>query len=476
MSKAVVKRPAPGLAPSAPRERAAPGADEGDSPRAIRSLVFKLAWPSIVENLLQSVFGIITIMMVARLGPAAIAGVGASNGLIMVAMSAFFALSMGTTVLVAHATGAKNREAAKLAAKQSLVLGVVVGLVITALGFTFAPQAIRAIGAGPEVVAEGARFLRIFALGSVFIVTSFIMGGTLRGAGDTRTPMLVTLSTLVVGLALAYPLIFGLAGLPALGVAGAALGTVIARGGGCLIFLALLLRPGGAVSITGRAGWRPALAPLRRLVNIGLPSMFESLFRAGGMLAFSVIVFRLGTTVAAAQQIAQQAVFFSMMPGFGFSMAATALVGQSLGARNPQRAGRASLFATRSCLAWMGAMGLVFFVGGPWIMRLFTNDPAIVEHGVAALKMVALAQPGQAIGMVLAGSLRGAGDTRYPMVTTGAVMWLVRLPLAYLFGITLGMGLAGVYLGWVADSLVLATLNFLRYRTGRWKQNRVAVA
>lgn len=464
--------PAPGVAtgPAAPESAAA------ESPRAIRTLVFRLAWPSILENMLQSVYGILLLLMVSRLGPAAIAGVGISNSLVMVAMASFFALSMGTTVLVAHATGARNGAAASLAAKQSLSLGLGLGLAVMSLGLLFAPQIIAAMGASPEVVREGAIFLRYFALGAVFIVITFITGGVMRASGDARTPMLVTLATLAISLGLAYPLIFGLWGLPRLGVGGAALATTLTRAGGCAVLLALLLRPGAPVSIRGREGWRPALGPIKRLIDIGLPSMLESLFRAGGMLFFSVIVFRLGTTIAAAQQVAQQVTFFSMMPGFGFSMAATALVGQSLGANNPERASRASWFAARSCLGWMGTMGIVFFFGGPWIMRLFSDDPEIIRQGATALKVVALAQPGQAFGMVLAGSLRGAGDTRYPMFTTAAAMWLVRLPLAWLFGIVLGFGIGGVYLGWVIDTLVLAGLNWARYRTGGWKQRRVAVA
>lgn len=452
------------------------GGVEVDSPQAIRRLVVKLAWPSILENMLQSIFNIIMIGMVARLGSAAIAGVGASTSIIQVAMSCFFALSMGTTVLVAHATGAKNREAASNAAKQSLTLGLIIGGVISLLGVVFAPQAIAAVGAAPEVIDEGSAYLRAFSLGGIFIVTTFVAGGVLRGAGDARTPMLVTLASLAASLAIGYPLIFGQFGLPKLGAFGAGLATTGARGLGCLVLIVLLLRRGGKVNLASWGGWRPALEPFRRLLKIGLPSMFESLFRAGGMLFFSVIVFRLGTEVAASQQVAQQVAFFSMMPGFGFSMAAMTLVGQALGASNPGRAKRASWFATRSCLVWMGTMGVVFFFFGHWIMGLFTSDPVIVENGSIALKMIALAQPGQAFGMVLAGSLRGSGDTSYPMFATGAAMWFVRLPLAYLFGIVLGFGLGGVYLGWVVDTVVLASLNWLRYRTGRWQQRKVAIA
>jgi putative MATE family efflux protein len=440
---------------------------------AIRRLVVRLAWPAIVENMLQSVFGVVLLLLIARLGPAAVAGFGAANGLTMVAMSAFFSLSMGATVLVAHATGARTPGAAILAAKQSLVLGVIVGLAMTAAGVIFAPQLVTAMGAGPNVVREGAAFLRTFSLGGVFIVLTFIAGGVLRGTGDARTPMLVTLATLALGLLLAYPLTFGGLGLPALGVAGAGLAGTITRGLGCVVLLFLMGRPSGPIPLTGRAGWRPSREPLRQLVAIGLPSMVEALFRSGGMLLFTVIVFQLGTAVAAAQQIVQQAAFLSMMPGFGFAMSATALVGQSLGARDPVRADRATWFATRACMTWMGAMGVVFFLGGEWIMTLFSDDPAIIAQGAAALRIVALAQPGQALGIVLAGSLRGAGDTRYPMVTTGLAMWLVRLPVAWLLGIVLGFGLVGIYLGWVFDSIVLGLLTLWRYRSGGWKTNRL---
>ncbi len=461
---------------SAPAPVALAEAPPLESSSAIRGIVFRLAWPSIVENMLQSIYGLLLVMMIGQLGSSAIAGVGAANSLIQVAMACFFAVSMGTTVLVAHAVGALNHEAASRAAKQSLVFGLLLGLIISALGVLFAPQAIAMLGAQPEVVAQGSSFLRAFSLGGISMVVTFIAGSIMRGSGDARTPMLVTLISLAISLAIGYPLIFGKFGLPALGAVGAGVAGALVRSVGCLVLVGLLFRAGRPVSLRGWHDWRPALAPFRRLVNIGLPSMFESLFRAGGMLLFSVIVFRLGTATAAAQQIVQQIALFSMMPGFGFSMAAMTLVGQSLGAENPVRAERAAWFSTRSCIFWMGAMGLAFFFGGPQIMALFTADADIIAQGAAALKIVALAQPGQAFGMVLAGALRGAGDTRYPMMSTGGVMWLVRLPVAWFCGIFLGFGLVGVYSGWLVDSLVLSGLNWLRYRTGAWKQRRVRVA
>ncbi len=203
MAKGIAERPRAGLAPGAVRERVGAGVEE-DSPREIRALVARLAWPSIVENMLQSIFNILIILMVSRLGPAAIAGVGGSNQILMVAMACFFALSMGTTVLVAHATGARNREAASLAAKQSLTLGLIISAVLTALGMTFAPGLLAAIGAQPEVVDAGSPFLRAIAAGSVFLVTSFVAGGALRGSGDARTPMIMSSVSVWAAVGLAY--------------------------------------------------------------------------------------------------------------------------------------------------------------------------------------------------------------------------------------------------------------------------------
>ncbi|MCC6935382.1 MAG: hypothetical protein IT333_02610, partial [Thermomicrobiales bacterium] len=230
------------------------------------------------------------------------------------------------------------------------------------------------------------------------------------------------------------------------------------------------------ISIAGRSGWMPDLYYLKRLADISIPSMGESLLRSGGQILFVIIVFMLGTAVAAGHQIAQNAVFLSMFPGFGFSMAATALVGQSLGAKNPERAKAAAMTATRACVVWMSIMGAAFFIFARPIMELSaTGDDrdTIINAGVAALRVIAFAQPIQAIGFVLAGALRGAGDTRFPMVSTGISMWIFRIPLAYAFAITFGLGLGGVYLAMATDNFILMMMNIWRYRQGRWVTSRL---
>ncbi len=445
--------------------------------KQIRRDVLRIAWPSILENLLQSVLGMITILMVSRLGSAEVAAVGASQQLQMLFISAFFALSMGTTVIVAHAFGAGEHHRINIAAKQSASAGLMLSLVVAVIVFALAHPMLAMLGAEPDVIDAGARFQRISSIGYVFMAMMFILGGALRGVGDTRTPMLVTAGINVLNVVLALPLIFGAGIIPGLGLDGAAIAQNVSRMAGAAVMAWLLLRGHQGISIAGRDGWLPNYFHLKRLADISLPSMGESLLRSGGQILFVVIVFMLGTAVAASHQIAQNAVFLSMFPGFGFSMAATALVGQSLGARNPARAKAAAMTATRACVVWMSAMGVLFFVFAEPIMKLSaTGDErqTIIDAGVAALRVIAFAQPIQAVGFVLAGALRGAGDTRFPMISTGVSMWVFRIPLAYAFAITLGLGLGGVYLAMATDNLILMMMNIWRWRQGRWTTSRLS--
>jgi len=459
--------------PSVPRRRYGGPIPEGETPQMLRSAVVRLAWPSILENALQSFLQIVTTAMIAQLGAIAIAGVGVSNQILIIGISTFFAVSTATTVMVAFNVGARNPKEASLAAKQSYFLGAIISLVVTVVGFLFAPQFIALLGAAPDVVAEGGAFLRVESLGTLFLVTMMISGGILRGTGDTRTPMLVTGFINIINVAVSLPLIFGLGPVPHLGVIGAACGNIVARIVGCAILLAICYKGRRGVSIAGWEGWRPRADLFRRLMAIGIPNMMESLFRSGGMVLFAVVIVSLGTTAFAAQQVANLFWQMALFPSFGFATAAMTLTGQSLGANNPGRAQQSAWVAVRGCVLWMTIAGAVYFVLGPWLVGPFSaNDPEIRRIAADALKVICFSQPIQAIGITLAGSLRGAGDTRWPMFSTGAAMWLVRLPAAYLFGVVLGLGIPGAYAGLIFDSSLVLALNLWRYRSGRWQNAR----
>jgi len=258
-----------------------------------------------------------------------------------------------------------------------------------------------------------------------------------------------------------------------MGVAGAAWAASAARAVGCGVLLFLLLRGKRVVSIAGLAGWRPDFTLVWRLLKIGLPSMVEQIFMSGGMLLYGIIAISLGTVVYATQRITFQIISISFMPGMGFAMASTAIVGQYLGAERVDCAERASSYAVRMAVIWMSALGLAAAVFGNQVMRLFTADPEMIRLGARALIVIALSQPFQAVGQVLAGSLRGAGDTRFPMWATFLGIWLIRLPLGYLFGPVLGWGLSGIYISNVLDGAVRALANWLRHRAGSWRTIQV---
>ncbi len=439
-----------------------------------------LAWPSILENFMQAALGFITTLMVARLGAAAVAGVGTASQVQVIVITAFFAVSMGTTVLIAHAVGARRiANEGDAITKQSISAGVILSLVLTPLTIVLAAPVMRLLGAEPDVVAEGAKFLQITSLSFIFMAIMFILSGALRGVGDTRTSMVVTAFMNVINIALVYVLVFGFLFIPELGVTGAALAMVFSRGIGAAIMWVLLWQGRRGLTVAGRDGWRPDRDRIKRLADIGLPSMGESVLRSAGQIVFVIVVFMLGTAVTAGNQVAQNAMFLSMFPGFGFSMAATSLVGQAIGGRNPERARHVGMTATRWCLAWMSMMGVIFFVFAEPIMQFAASGAdkdAIVTAGVEALRLIAIIQPPLAIGFVMAGILRGAGDTRYPMFSTSITIWVLRVPLAYLFGVVFGWGIRGIYIAMLLDTIVLMLLNIWRYRQGDWTTRSILEA
>jgi len=356
--------------------------------------------------------------------------------------------------------------------RQSVVMGVVIGLGCTALGVSLARPAVLLLGAQAEVIELSTTYLRLVSSSLLFITLMAIGNASLRGAGDTRTPLAVMLGVNLVNIAVAWTLINGLFGLPRMGVAGSALGAVSGQIVGGSLVTALLLR--------GRSGLRLRLsrfrfdwATIRRVLRVGLPTGAEQvLFRTGNM-AYVRILASLGIAAYAANQVAINGWSLSFMPGFGFAIAATTLVGQALGAQDPDAAQQRGYTAYRMGAALMAAIGLTFVLFPAQIMGFFTDDAEVIALGTMPLRVVGLFQPVLAASMIFAGGLRGAGDTRWPMIVTAAGIWLVRLPLAGLFALVLGWGLVGAWGAMAFDFTVRGTLNFLRFRGGRWKTIQV---
>jgi putative MATE family efflux protein len=365
---------------------------------------------------------------------------------------------------------AGDRRRAGLLSKQALVGGALLAVPISVFGTLLAGPSIHLFGVSAAVAQSGIVYTQITMGTSLTLIVSLVAGALLRGAGDTRTPMLVTLLSNVINGLVAYGLIFGQFGLPTLGVAGSAWGAVIGRSVGALLLLALLLRGRGPLSIGGRWGWRPRPRLWREVLALGLPASTEQILMTIGFMALTAVVAHLGTAALAAQRLAINVMMLSLMPGFGCSVAATTLVGQSVGANNVREGATAAGVAARLSVVWMSALGVVFAVFSSPLMHIFTSDPRVAALGAGCLLAIAMAQPFWAINDVLAGALRGAGHTGYPMLVNVATFWLA-VTLAFV-----GVQFGGTLLWtWLAFTLVTPFgAGATAWRFYRWVQKSEA--
>jgi MATE family multidrug resistance protein len=439
---------------------------------AVRRDVLQLALPAMGEQLLSMMVGIVDTFLVGHLGAASLAAVGLANQWVFMATTLFGAIATGSTALIARFIGAQEPEEANQVLSQSVLLGVLVGLLSTVLGLSLARSAVVLLGAGEDVIGLGTDYLRLVSGIFFFSTLMFIGNACLRGAGDTRTPLYVMLVVNAINVVVAWTAINGPFGLPKFGVVGSAMGAATGRFVGGLLVIGLLLK--GRAGIRLNPGQlRPDWHLIRRILNVGLPTGLEQiLFRTGNMV-FARILAELGTVAYAANQVAMNILSLSFMPGFGFALAATTLVGQGLGARDPEGAQQQGYTAYRLGAGLMIAVGVPIVLFSPQLMRLFSNEAQVVAAGTAPLRVVGAVQPLLAAAMIFAGALRGAGDTRFPMAITSGSIWLVRVPLAYSLALWLDWGLVGAWSAMAVDFSLRGALTFLRYRSGRWKAIKV---
>jgi putative MATE family efflux protein len=436
---------------------------DAPEPAVLRRRVLRMAWPVIGQNVLETLLGIVDTLLVAGLGVAAIAGIGSALQIMFFVLSALAALSVGSSILVAQAVGAGEFERASRLARQSLLWSVLLSVPLALVGVFLAGPIIGIFGMEAEVASIGIDYLRVTMGTVVVLVALLIGGGVLRGAGDSRTPMTVTAIANLLNVVLAYGLIYGQFGLPALGVIGSAWATFAARVVALLLMLRALWVGRGGVSIAGGGGWRPNWSVARRVLSLGIPAALEQVLITTAFLFLTILVARLGTDTLAAQRISMSALSFSFLPGIGFGIAATALVGQSIGARRPRDGALMTKVATTWAVIWMSAIGVLLFAFATPIMRLFTAQADVIEIGAAGLRVVALTQPFWAVGMVQSGGLRGTGDTRFPLIVGAAGMWSAVL-LAWLALATIGGGLPVVWAAFLLTAPVTSYLNWRRFR------------
>lgn len=442
--------------------------------RELRAGVMRLAWPAIVENLLHTMVGIVDTAMVGHLGSAALASVGLANQIFNIGLTVFAALATGSTAIVARYVGSKEPDKAGEVARQSLTLGFFVSSSVMVLLLLGARKLLGLLFWRSEtaVLDLSSTYVRIVASALILNYFLIVINAILRGAGDTKTPMRTTAIVNVINVIGNALLIYGLGPFPALGVAGAAFSTAIAQAIGGVIALVNLMR-NPTLQVRLGDSFKPNPVVIKRITNIGVPAGFEQGIMRVGQLIYTMIVSSLGTVSYAAHQVALNAESFSFMPGAGFAVASTALVGQSLGAELPEQAEEAGKISRNLAVLVMSTMGVVFFVAPRFFVRIFSSDPEVIELATVCLRLVAVSQPALAVWMVLAGGLRGAGDTRSIMRIVTISFLGVRVGLAYILAIQLGLGLVGAWIAMIVDLFLRGTLIQRRFSRGEWKEVKV---
>lgn len=439
----------------------------------VRRDLIHLAWPTAMEQLLSLATQMVDMAFVGRVGAYAVAAVGVVTQPLWLTFGVAGALGVGVIALVSRLTGARDDEGVERAVSTAAWLGLVLALLLGAGLYFGAPRIVTFMGAPPDVHPHGVRYLQILVpglLGQYWFIT---MSAALRAVGETRIPMLLALGVNVVNVVLDWALIFGHYGFPALGLAGAALATSIARFlGSAGLALVLFLRR-GPVSLRWRTLWRFSPHMAWRTLRVATPSALERTAATLSMIVYAILINRLGTIAIATQQIAYVVEDLIWLVAFGLGTSCATLIGQSLGAQNPERARLAMLEGLRVGGAFTLAVAASFLLIPGVYMRIFTTDLDVIHLGTMALRVAAVADIPMGLVLILNGGLQGAGDTRAAAAITLLGSWGVRLSLAYLMIDIFGWGLFGAWIAAACDWVVRLILFWHRFTRGRWQEMAV---
>ncbi len=433
--------------------------------------LFKLAYPAVLENILYMAVYIFDAAIVGWLkDESALAGTMLASSIFMVIGTPFQAISVAVNSLVARSWGAGDKERARLYSRQVLAMGWIFAFIMMGLGYFLAPYLLSWMGGKPEVVRAGTLYFRIVILSLPLQVPLFMSSGILRGTGDTRTPMMITLIMNIFNILLCWLLAFGAGPIPAMGLAGVGWGAALAQGLGGMIAFFVLSK--GLSTI--RIPWKECLAWSNSIIkpiwSLAYPVMIERFFTTGAGLVFMYIIAKLGTTALAAHNVALRIESIAFMPPWGLSVAVATLVGQSLGANRPEIAE----LTVKKSLLWisylMAAMAVFFLIFSRQMVIVFGATPEVRWMAGTVLQIAALEMPFIAFFAVLAGCLRGAGDTKSPLYVMTICLLVFRFGVVYLFAITFGWGLPGVWFATALDWMGRSGGLWYIFKQGRWKQ------
>ncbi|MHB1001657.1 MAG: MATE family efflux transporter [Armatimonadota bacterium] len=435
--------------------------------------VWWLAWPSAITMLLQTANGLVDAVFVGRLGSSALAGVGLASQIMLILMSISAAVSIGATALVARFIGSNEPEDAAIAVRQSVLISIVLSVISGVVIYLLGPTILHAIGGRGEGLRLGVSYLNILLLGVTPFFLMFVLSGVFRGLGDVKTPLNIMIVITVISLVGDYLLIFGIGPFPRMGVVGAGIATVASRIAATLLYLYYI--PKSHLRNALHGSWCPHWDWFRRIMNIASPAAVQGLLRTGAsMLFFSILgLTPEGMVGIAALTIGLRTEALAFMPGFAFSIAATSMVGQNLGASQPDRAEKSAWAAVWQGIWVTSAIGLLFIVFARPIASLFTNDPDVLPLAAQYLMLNGISEPFLAMAMVFTGALQGAGETRLPMYATILTLWVIRLPFTYILAITLGLDAYGAWIAMSASTVLQGLATLWVFKVSRWTETTI---
>jgi putative MATE family efflux protein len=430
-----------------------------------------LAIPMMLEMSMESVFAVVDIAFVSRLGTDAIAAVGITEALVTVLYAVAVGLGMGVTAMVSRRIGAKQTDAAASVTGQAIWIGAVLSIVIGIAGVAYAKEMLSMMGASDSVVATGTGFTSVLLGGSASILYLFLLNAAFRGAGDAAVALRSLWLANGLNIILDPCLIFGLGPFPEMGVTGAAVATTIGRGTGVLYQLWYLFDERGRLKFQLRH-LRIIPSLISRVLLISVGGVGQFLVATSSWIVIMRIVALYGSSAIAAYTIALRMLEFVWLPAWGLGNAAATLVGQNLGADQAPRAERSAWLAARYNTIFMSVAGAFIIALAPWIVGLFTNEAEVISYGTTCLRILGLGFPMYAFGMIITQALNGAGDTVTPTVINLICFWMLQIPLSYWLATTVELGPNGVFFAMVISESLLTVLSVIVFRRGNWRQQQ----